>query len=419
MLIKFKVQRKLEIVVITGIICHRSQEFLNGILDQQGVAKDTHDLNDRPVQFEVMFNNGDQTIRDDGDMYLYADCIFRFSPKGFDTEMLLDPFEKQFNLPSVAVKKCNVFCFEVEIVGVVGEGSSKIWGIKYDAPERNRIVFPVSLTGESDRLVSQDIVISFKQVFTLGDFIIWMKLLPYDEERSSLLNCEESGKVKIAPIKHIAGIRFKSKPVHGFSVMHICMANSVDDRYFSGNIKLCMKLDAGFCASELCPSKDRHAQVDCCGVNGIESSVEFKLFGDTFGLGNRYNVEGILLKDSSVSKAISFGKNASVDGDSSKSQMKRSFSMSSSNICEFSQAVTTYELPVHNNQHMAPVGWRHPCCPVFVFYYQSFEVTFGEKLHNLCENIFADVHTYSILLLGAKEPNSKGRQGFEELADCA
>lgn len=419
MLIKFEVQRQLRIVIIIGLICHRSQEFLNGILDQQGVAKDTHDLNDRPVQFEVVFNNGDETIRDDGDMYLYSDCILRFSPKGFDTEMLLNPFEKQFNLPSVAVKKCNVFCFEVEIVRVVGEGSSKIRGIEYDAPERNRIVSTVSLTCESDRLVSQDIVISFKQVFTFRDFIIRMKLLPYDEESSSLLNCEESGEVKIASIKHIASVRFESKPVHGLGIMHICMADSVEDRYFSGNIDLGMNLDAGLCASELCPSKDRHAQVDCCGVNGIEPSVEFKLFGDTFSLGNRHNVKGILFKDSSVSEAVSFGKNASVDGNLSKAQVKRPFSMSNSNICEFSKAVTTYELTVHNDQHMAPVGWRHPSCPVFVFYYQPFEVTFREKLHNLCENIFADVHTCSILHLGAKEQNSKGRQGFGGLAYCA
>ena len=119
MLIQFEVQMQLAIVIITVLICPISQEFLNGILDQKGIAKDMHDLNNRPVQFEVVFNNGDETVRDDGDMYLYPDCIFRFTPKGFDTKMLLDPFEKQFDLPSVAVNKGNFICFEVEVVGVV------------------------------------------------------------------------------------------------------------------------------------------------------------------------------------------------------------------------------------------------------------------------------------------------------------
>src|SRR5690606_6838591 len=109
---------------------------------------------------------------------------------------------------------------------------------------------------------------------------------------------------------------------------------------------------AGLCASELCPSKDRHAQVNGSGINGIEPSMEFKLFGDTFGLSNRHNVKGKLLKDSWVSEAVSFGKNASVDGDLSKSQVKRSFGMSNSDICEFSKTMTTDELTVHNDQHM-------------------------------------------------------------------
>jgi len=48
---------QLAIVIIIDLICQRGQEFLNVVLDQQGIAKDTHDLNDRSAQFEVVFNN--------------------------------------------------------------------------------------------------------------------------------------------------------------------------------------------------------------------------------------------------------------------------------------------------------------------------------------------------------------------------
>jgi hypothetical protein len=408
MLKQFEVNMQLAIVIITVLICPRSQEFLNGILDQERIAKDAHDLDNRPVQFEVVFNNGDKTVRDDGDMYLNSDCILRFTPKGFDAKVLLDPFEKQFDLPSVAVKKGNFTCFEVEVIGIVGEGPSKVRGIEYDAPERNRIIFTVSLACEPNRLVPQYIVFSFKQVFTFRAIIIRMELLANDEESSSLLNCVEPGEIKVTSIKHIASVPFVYKPVHGLGIMHICMADSVKDRNFSGNINLGMNLDSGLCAPELCPSKDRHAQIDGSGINGIEPSVEFKLFGDTFGLGNGHNVKGKLLKDSRVSEAIRFGENAPVDGNLSKSKVKRSFGMSNSDICEFSKTLTTDELTVHNDQHMTPVGWCHSGCPVFMFDYQSFEVTFREKLHHLCENIFADIHTCSNLHLGTKEQNQKG-----------
>lgn len=99
MLIQFEVQMQLAIVIITGIFCHRGQELINGVLDQQGIAKDAHDLNNRSVQFEVMFNNSDKTVRYNGNMYLYPDCILRFSPKRFDTKMLLNPFENSSTCP--------------------------------------------------------------------------------------------------------------------------------------------------------------------------------------------------------------------------------------------------------------------------------------------------------------------------------
>jgi hypothetical protein len=211
MLIKLEVQMQLAIVIIAGPICRRSQEFLNGVLDQQGIAKDTHDLCNRPVQFEVVFNDCDQTVGDDSDMYLYFESIFRFSPKGFDTEILLNPFEKQFNLPSIAIKKGNV-CFLVEVVDVIGESSSKVRGIEYDTFELNRIVSSVSLACESDCLVSKEVVNSFKHAFTIRDFIIRTKLLTDDEKNSTLLNGVEYVEVKVASIKHIASIPFVDKP---------------------------------------------------------------------------------------------------------------------------------------------------------------------------------------------------------------
>jgi len=94
MLNKIEVEKHLGIVIIISIISKWCQEFLNGILDQQGVAKYPHDLHDRPVQFEVVFNNGNEAVCDDGDMYLYSNSILRFSPEGFDTQMLLNPFEE-------------------------------------------------------------------------------------------------------------------------------------------------------------------------------------------------------------------------------------------------------------------------------------------------------------------------------------
>jgi len=407
---------ELVISIIIVPLWASSQELFNRILNQQGVSKYSHYLDNRSSNFEVIFNNSDKTVSYDGNMYLYTDCIFRFAPKRLNTKMLLNPFEKQLNLPSVAVKKSYFFSFEVEVIRVISEGSAKVRCIKHYAPESIRIIVIVSLACKPNSLVSKDILISHKYIFTFSDLIIRAGLFPNNEESSSLIYIVESGEIKISPVKNIAGLRFVSHPVHGLNVMHICIANSVEDWYFSGNINLGVNLNARLCASKLCPTKNRHAKVDSCRINGIESSMKFKLFRDSLGLSNRHNVKGELLEDGGVSEAVNLRKHTSVYWNLSKSQMKGSFCMRNSNICKFSKTMAANELTVHNDQHMTPVRWCHLGCSVLIFYNHSLEVTFWEKLHNLCENIFATVHACSNLLLGAKEQNSKVRHAFEFLS---
>ena len=59
---------------------------------------DTHDLEYGPDNLEVVLDDGNEAVGDDGNMDLYANSIFRFSPKSFDLEMLLDPFLEQLDL---------------------------------------------------------------------------------------------------------------------------------------------------------------------------------------------------------------------------------------------------------------------------------------------------------------------------------
>ena len=80
----------------------------------------------------------------------------------------------------------------------------------YDAPESIRIIVIVSLACKPNSLVSKDILISHKYIFTFSDLIIRAGLFPNNEESSSLIYIVESGEIKISPVKNIAGLRFVS-----------------------------------------------------------------------------------------------------------------------------------------------------------------------------------------------------------------
>lgn len=93
---------------IGHIILPSFEKFQEVVFDQQGTAKYAHNLEDGPVQFEVVFDNGDKAIGDDGNVNLYPHGILAVAPETLDAEVLFDPFEKQFDLPAVTVQQGDV-----------------------------------------------------------------------------------------------------------------------------------------------------------------------------------------------------------------------------------------------------------------------------------------------------------------------
>ena len=103
MLIGFEVKIELSIIGVISLL-KWEEEVSDAVRGEHRLAKDTHDLEHRPANLEIVFNDGNEAVGDDGDMNLDADGIFRLSPKSLDPEMLLDPFEKKLNLPPYIYK---------------------------------------------------------------------------------------------------------------------------------------------------------------------------------------------------------------------------------------------------------------------------------------------------------------------------
>jgi hypothetical protein len=81
---------------LVAFIIHRFewfQQITDVILDQQGTPQYTHDFTDRFIQLEVMLDDTNDTVSNDINVYLDADCIPRLSPKGFDPKVLFNPLE--------------------------------------------------------------------------------------------------------------------------------------------------------------------------------------------------------------------------------------------------------------------------------------------------------------------------------------
>ena len=286
MLIVYKFNFKLSIIGFV-LVLRRGEKLHDVILCEQGTAQDAHDLHDGTSKLEVVLNDSDEAVGDDGDMDLNAHRIVAFSPERLDLEVLLDPFEEQLDLPPVFIKEGNVLCCKIEVVRVVSERTMQVRSIVDDTPDLAWVLLLVLLLRKDDGLVTQDIVFSVKNIFTSNDFIFWTLLLTDDEEGSKHSNLVKSGKVKVASVKNIACQRLVCEPVHSIDIMYVGIGDSIEHRYLRDDVHLSVDLDARLRASELRPAKERHTEVDSSGVHGIEPAVQLKLSGNPSLLCNK------------------------------------------------------------------------------------------------------------------------------------
>ena len=418
MLIKFEVKIELSIVGLYSLL-KRLEQVQDAVHSERRLAKDTHDFEDGPANLEIVLNDGNETIGDDGHVYLYADSIFGFSPETLDLEVLLDPFEKQLHLPPIFIEQDDVLCTEVEVVRVVDKASMKLWHIIDNSSDSTGVLLLILLLGEADGLVFEYIVCSIENTLAIGDFICRLALLPDDKECSEHTNPIEPGEVKVASVKHIARKRLVCEPVHRVDIVHLGIGDSVENRNLRDDINLGMDPDARLCTSELCPSEYGHAEINSRRVDGIESSMQLELLRDASGLGNRHHVESELLKDTMVSESVGLGQHLSVDGLVAKAEVFGLLTMCDCNICEFPQASASNELAKHQNQQMVPVGHRPAFGSVVVLGEYSPELPLREKLYYLCKNEYPCMHICSDFESDAKVSISKPGQGVVGLKRCA
>ena len=419
MLIAFEVKIKLPFILPIGLLFEWLEQVSDVVCGERRLAKDAQNLDDGSANFEVMLDDGNEAVGDNSDVDLYSDGILGLSPEFLDLEVLLNPLEEEFDLPSVLVQECDVLGRKVEVVRIICECPVKVFCIEDNASDGERIVLLVPLSREADGLVSQDIVLPLKQVISRFDNVFRFELLTYDEEGSRLLNGKEPGEVKVASVKHIAGKTLVCEPVHRIDVMNLCIGNPVEDRYLCGNVNLGVDSDTRLCTSKFCPTEYRHTKVDGSGIDGIESSMQFKLLREASGLGNGHHVKGKLLKDTVVSESVGFGQYLSVDRLAAKAEKYGFLTMGGCYICKLPKTSAAHKLAEHKNQHVAPMGHRPSSGSVVVFDDDASELPLWEEPGYLCKNICSNIHVCSDFESDAKVYISRFGQDIRKLKCCA
>lgn len=412
-------KRKFQLAVVADFLLGVLEKLPQVVVDKQGAAQNAHDLEHGSVQMQVVLDDGDEAIRDNGNMDLYSYGILGVAPKPFDAQMLLDPLEKQLHLPAVAVKQPDILGLEIEVVGIVNKRPTEVSDVENDAPELCRVVVSVPFACESDGLVQQHAISPIKEFLSEQHFVGRFPFLSCDEERAGLVDSEKPCKVEITLVEHIAGQRFVCDTVHELGVVDIGVRDAVENRNLRNDVNLCVNFDAGLCAAKARPKEKRHAEVNGGGINGKETPMKLELFGDAPLLCKRDHIISEFLEDTRVTEHIRLGKRVPADRRFSKTEMIATFSMRDDYIGEFPEAAAACQLAEHEHKQVIPVSETPSLCLVEMPQDYSPELPLWQKTHNLCEDILPYMHFCADFGSAAKMQISNSGQGVCYLSTCA
>jgi len=81
-------KRKFQLAVVADFLPGVLEKLPQVVVDKRGAAQNAYD----PVQMQVVLDDGDEAVRDNGNTDLFSYGILGVTPKPFAAQMLLDSF---------------------------------------------------------------------------------------------------------------------------------------------------------------------------------------------------------------------------------------------------------------------------------------------------------------------------------------
>ena len=227
---------------------------------------------------QTFFQDGDEQINGDGAPDLSAHRVGAGAIKSFDAQMLLDPFEEQFDLPAAPIQLRDGQSRHGEVVGQEDEGFTGEGIAITDATQRVGIIVLGLQAGHHDGLIeAQSGGFIHGSGVTAGATEILLGA--GDEESAALMDAMPAGKVEIAAIHDVERAGFPNELVEDIDIMHTARGDNEDGGKVALEGQQGVEFDGGLALPKRGPRKEGEAQVNGGGVQGIGRRLEFKAKG--------------------------------------------------------------------------------------------------------------------------------------------
>ena len=222
---------------------------------------------------QSFFDNSDQDVGGHGNPDLGFDGIFARAQKCLDTQMLLDPFEEQFDLPTLFVQSGNQFWLERKIVGQECDAFARVVSDDH-APQGTGVVSAGIKNGEYPSLVADDLGRRPIDWLRVATFEFGIALGSCDEKCAGLVNGVQPSEIEIAAIHQVERTRLDDKVVQDVDFVRLAVGYVNETRNCAAQVEQCVQLDSSLGGSKRRLGINRQTQVDRRCVERIDCCVQ-------------------------------------------------------------------------------------------------------------------------------------------------
>ena len=347
------------------------------------------------VQFQSFLCNGDENVDDDGHPDLDLHGVGRSPVEGLDPQMPLDPFEEQLHLPPLLVDIGDGLRRNGEKVGQKHEATMVLHVVESDAAQRLRIILPRPCTHQRDALIDADPA----SLVHRGRRQASEAQVPFgadNEEGRKAMDGVEALEVEISTIHCDHRLLYQRHHVQEIDVVHCPGSQAHKGRDRSAQIQEGVHFDGGLRLSERCPREKGKAQIDRCGVQRVEGTIQFD--GQFLGLvqlpGGSDERIADLLVDPEVASLVGLGQGGPGDL-SPHPDVVELLAVGGKASLDIAQRFPSAELGKRHGDELIPTGERSDAIISTMPCDRSSEFVPWQMGKQLCEDGFPRVHERS------------------------
>ena len=346
------------------------------------------------VDSEGLIENGHHEVGTHRDPDLSLHRVFAASEEDLDAQVLLDPLEEQFDLPTALETHGDGQSRSFEVVGEKDQSLPVPRIFVTDAAKDMRIMLAGIESGESDRLVGPHAgrLVDWAR---LANVVTQIGLCAGHEESACPMDTHQSGEIDISAVHYVKGSSFEDDPIQRIYVVNRSVGNR--DEHGDGALKIDqgMKLDRRLALAKPGPREQAHAKIDRGRVQCVDNLVDLfdvavVAIQDT-GLANKDL--GKLEEDPPIPIFVGIGEVGSGDLTTDSHRIKQSFLGPQARF-DVPQALPECKLCESHAKQLVPGGETSASARHRILRYAPLELLPVDDIDNLGEDETAGVHAF-------------------------